>query len=464
MVSKLLRLCFLSTVTLVVHSASFPSKIYGVNLGSWLLIEPWMLPAEWASMGGESCPDCSNCIASEFSFAKEFPDKVDRVFNTHWDSWFNQDDVDRFVAAGLNTVRIPLGYWIVEPIVDRNNEFFARGGFRQLIRGLRQLKNAGIVAILAHHGLPGVQTPGQQFAGRCTHDVKFYTDYNYHRALIWSATMTAFSHLSPDFSSVISIQAAEEPLMDANMTPGYGTFQKHFVQTVRAVEFALGLSIPGLNNPRPPSSYNLTRAFQYAINQQIYDAEVRAVLQDSISVINQMAKEFGLQHLLTSISRSSKELLTTNFMDVNWQHNNPSNPADAKIGPQIYDSHLYFSFGGVAAPNEDAYMRSICHLDRVEADAALGNSPLMIGEWALPTEFYATDGFLFKWADAQKLAYSKGAGWIFFNFKIEISSTAGDMARQWSYFEGLKRGYLTRDPAAVHNPHVCDQYMKLVDE
>lgn len=32
-------------------------------------------------------------------------------------------------------------------------------------------------------------------------------------------------------------------------------------------------------------------------------------------------------------------------MDVNWQHNNPPNPADAAIGPMGYDNHLYYSFG-----------------------------------------------------------------------------------------------------------------------
>ena len=33
------------------------------------------------------------------------------------------------------------------------------------------------------------------------------------------------------------------------------------------------------------------------------------------------------------------------FMDVNWQYNNPANPADAAIGPAGYDNHLYYSFG-----------------------------------------------------------------------------------------------------------------------
>lgn len=57
-------------------------------------------------------------------------------------------------------------------------------------------------------------------------------------------------------------------------------------------------------------------------------------------------------------------------------------------------------------------MISICNLRRVENDAALGNTPLWFGEWALPTQFSASDEFLFKWADAQKLEYSKGRGWI----------------------------------------------------
>ena len=65
-----------------------------------------------------------------------------------------------------------------------------------------------------------------------------------------------------------------------------------------------------------------------------------------------------------------------------------------------------------------ALLRRIIHLtilsdlQRIQNDAALGNSPLWFGEWGLSTQFNATDDFLYKWADAQKWAYSKGAGWI----------------------------------------------------
>ena len=82
---------------------------------------------------------------------------------------------------------------------------------------------------------------------RCTSDVQFYvsdltrlcpilrsspslqTPKNYHRALIWTAVMTFFSHVDPNFGSVFSVQAANEPLMDANRTPGFGQCRSAFL-------------------------------------------------------------------------------------------------------------------------------------------------------------------------------------------------------------------------------------------
>ncbi|KAH9479277.1 Glucan endo-1,6-beta-glucosidase B [Psilocybe cubensis] len=442
-----------------------PDKIYGVNLGSWLVLEPWMLPAEWIAMGGQQCDDCSQCIASEFAFAEAYPDTVDTIFDGHWESWFNQPDVDQLVDAGINTVRIPLGYWIVEPLVNRTSEFYPKGGILQLKRGLKQLKASGIAAILDHHALPGVASPGQMFAGRCTNDVEFYTPYNYHRALIWTAVMTVLSHIDPDFGTVAGIEAMNEPIMDANQTPGLGGFQTNFVQVVRAVELALGIPVQGI----PPFS-----GFSSAVNvasslssvaklSSIFNSEVQQVLRDAAPILVQVSTQLRLDITLATLSSllSKRRSLVTSFMDINWQHNTPANPADAAIGPQGYDNHLYYSLHGVADANEDAYLTSVCNLERIQADAALGNTPLWFGEWALSTQFSASDTFLRKWADAQKFSYGKGAGWIFWNFKIEKSDLAGDTARQWSYMEGLRLGYLTQDPSKFNDPHVCDPYLNV---
>ncbi|KAJ2915952.1 hypothetical protein MD484_g4479, partial [Candolleomyces efflorescens] len=219
----------------------------------------------------------------------------------------------------------------------------------------------------------------------CTRDAQFYTPYNYHRALIWSGVMTALSHLDPAFRTVASLQAVNEPVMDANQTPGYGQFQKNFVQVVRAVELALGIHVRGVAPlSGPSSSRNVTGALSAASSSpNFFNSEVRQVLQDMVPVLIKVAQQLSLnlifdqQGLRVQLKRRSP--LITNFMNVNWQYNNPSNPADAKKGPQAYDNHMYYSYGGVAAANEEAYMTHICNLDRIEQDAALGNSPLWFG-------------------------------------------------------------------------------------
>ncbi|THG99809.1 hypothetical protein EW026_g2627 [Hermanssonia centrifuga] len=400
------------------------------------------------------------------AFAQAYPQTVDEIFNKHWTTWFTQDDINQLVAAGINTVRVPLGYWIIEALVDRQTEFFPRGGLRQLQRGLSQLKNAGIQAILDHHALPGVQTAGQMFTGRCTSDVEFYTEYNYHRALVWTAVMTTLAHLDPNFGSAFAIEAVNEPIMNADETPGYGDFQMNFVKVVRAVELILGIPVPGAQLASKITTSNFTAAIGTATStnsNDIFNDEVKSALQAAAPILAQIAVELSIPtifnfNLASAPVHNQRSPLVTNFMDINWQFNSPANPADAQIGPQGYDNHLYYSFGGVADPNEDAYLTSICNLQRVQADAALGDSPLWFGEWGLPTQFNATDEFLFKWADAQKLAYSQGAGWIFWNFKVEISEEAGDLARQWSYLNGVKLGFLTQDPSKVHDPNVCAPY------
>ncbi|KZW01212.1 glycoside hydrolase [Exidia glandulosa HHB12029] len=433
-------------------------KVYGVNLGNWLVSEPWMSPNEWLDMGGEDCDDCSTCIRSEFALAKALGKDADRVFQKHWDTWFNQSDIDRIKAAGLNTVRIPLGYWLVEPLVDRKTEFYPRGGLKTLKRQLLNLKKAGIQAILDHHALPGVSSPGQMFAGLCTSDVQFYTDKNYERALIWAAVMTAISHVDPDFSSAFSIQAINEPIMDASQTPGLGQYDIDFVQVVRAVEASLGI-FSGSNkfgldvNLDSGSGINLNVTLGTAAAKAKGSPLVKSALLKSIPILFEVARDIGVP--LTGVFQSNRKPLWTNFMDMTWQHTDPANPADAADGPQAYDDHLYYSFGGVADPNEEAYLTHLCHLNRLEIDETLGNVPMWFGEWSLATQFDATDEFLIKWADAQKLMYGKGAGWIFWSFKIEDGS---GQKKQWDYFEALRLGYFTRDPAAFHNAEVCAPY------
>lgn len=135
-----------------------PEKIKGVNLGSFLLIEPWMVPDAWGKIG------CSD-VYSEFACVQKLgQDAANAAFKEHWDTWLPQSDLQLMKDYGLNTVRIPVGYWIVEDLV-REGEFYPKGGLEYLDRFVGWAADAGVYVILDLHGGPGVQAKDQSFAG-----------------------------------------------------------------------------------------------------------------------------------------------------------------------------------------------------------------------------------------------------------------------------------------------------------
>jgi hypothetical protein len=136
------------------------SKIRGVNLGSHFIIEPWMASTEWSSMG---CKDAK----SEFDCVMQLgQDAADKVFAKHWDTWITEEDLDKMKEYGINTVRVPVGYWIIEDLVYQDSEHFPRGGLKYLDRLAGWAAQRNLYVILDLHGAPGAQEPDQPFTGQ----------------------------------------------------------------------------------------------------------------------------------------------------------------------------------------------------------------------------------------------------------------------------------------------------------
>ena len=148
--------------------------------------------------------------------------------------------------------------------------------------------------------------------------------------------MTALSHLDSNFDGVAAIEAMNEPIMDANQTPGLGgcmkitlffmknnltdiffVVQVNFVQTVRAVELSLGIPIPGITNAPSSNAANVSAALSGTSTlSSIFNAEVRQVLLDSIPILAQVSEQLGLnteftQNGLGSRLRARSPLVTT---------------------------------------------------------------------------------------------------------------------------------------------------------
>ena len=84
-------------------------KVRGVNIGSWLVTEPWMVPSIYVP-AFKSKPKTP--ILDEYTLCKYMGRSwCTKTLAAHYKSFITEQDFIDIAAAGLNHVRIPIGYW-----------------------------------------------------------------------------------------------------------------------------------------------------------------------------------------------------------------------------------------------------------------------------------------------------------------------------------------------------------------
>ena len=80
-----------------------PLQLRGVNLGGWLVMEPWMTPADSSGLPDEY--SIIQKLDARFGVATE-----QSLINTYRQSWTATQDLDNIKAQGMNVVRVPV-WW-----------------------------------------------------------------------------------------------------------------------------------------------------------------------------------------------------------------------------------------------------------------------------------------------------------------------------------------------------------------
>ena len=87
-------------------------KIRGVNLGGWLMLEPWIRPSLFDQFLNSSLQDTA---IDETSFNQVLGVvEATRQLEKHWEEWVTEDDFQKISDYGLNLVRLPFGWWHVK--------------------------------------------------------------------------------------------------------------------------------------------------------------------------------------------------------------------------------------------------------------------------------------------------------------------------------------------------------------
>ncbi|KAJ9115610.1 hypothetical protein QFC20_000935 [Naganishia adeliensis] len=123
------------------------TDVRGVNLGGWLLLEPFITPWLFENLDGS--------IVDEYTFAQnQDRGAAANALRNHWDTWITEDDFRQIRDAGLNHVRLPIGFWAFDV---SGGEPYIQGAKDYLYRAINWARQYGIKVIIDVHGAPGSQ-------------------------------------------------------------------------------------------------------------------------------------------------------------------------------------------------------------------------------------------------------------------------------------------------------------------
>lgn len=124
------------------------TKLRGVNIGGWLVTEPFITPSIY------NAHSVTDEVHDEWTLcAKLGKQGCYNVLKPHWDSWVKLADFQKIKNAGFNVVRIPIGYWAYADFGGP----YTSGQAPYLDNAIGWARTTGLKVIIDLHGAPRSQ-------------------------------------------------------------------------------------------------------------------------------------------------------------------------------------------------------------------------------------------------------------------------------------------------------------------
>ncbi|KAF9479440.1 glycoside hydrolase [Pholiota conissans] len=146
------KACILALVTSInALQFGFPyggQKVRGVSLSGWLVLEPWITPTIFDATNDPR-------IVDEYTY-KQYQNHSQALVKLqhHWDTFITEADFAAIAAAGLNHVRVPIGFWAFDL---RGGESYIQGQLAHLKKAVTWAQKYNLKVLISLHGAPGSQ-------------------------------------------------------------------------------------------------------------------------------------------------------------------------------------------------------------------------------------------------------------------------------------------------------------------
>lgn len=140
-------------------------------------------------------------------------DGAQAVLERHWDTFINESDFQYLATIGINTVRIPLGYWNLGPKFMSGTPFepvasVYENCWPRVLRAVNQAAKVGVGVLLDLHGAVGSQN-GQPHSGVSDGKTQLFDSQDN-----MDKTVEVLAFLAEQFAStnnVVGIELLNEP-------------------------------------------------------------------------------------------------------------------------------------------------------------------------------------------------------------------------------------------------------------
>ncbi|CAD6886608.1 unnamed protein product [Tilletia controversa] len=224
--------------------------IRGVNLGSWLITESWMMPKFYHDAQTSDQP-----LVDELSWIKAHSNRNDAYekLKSHYTTYLTEADFQLMQSYGLNSVRVPIPYWTLEDAASSPDEaYLFKGGRPQMRQMLLWCKKYNLDVLLVLHAAPGSQNAYDNSGSR--KGVFWQTKQSYYdRTITALETMTDFYVNNASYGGVVkAIIVMNEPLTTVNNPNQWiplPLLKKFYIDAYRAIRSRVSAAKGAQNMP-----------------------------------------------------------------------------------------------------------------------------------------------------------------------------------------------------------------------
>ncbi|TFK68459.1 glycoside hydrolase [Pluteus cervinus] len=206
-------------------------RVFGVNLGGWFVLEPFISPALFQKYPGASDEwTLSTAMAADTSAGGGLQQLED-----HYNTFITEQDIAEIAGAGMNWVRIPIPFWAVDKWPGE--PFLAQTSWKYILRAIEWCRKYGVRVNIDLHTIPGSQN-GYNHSGKGG-EVDFLNGVmgfaNAQRAMDYIRILSEF-FAQPQYNEVIGMFGImNEPLLDTIGRQQLSSFYLETYQMIRGI-------------------------------------------------------------------------------------------------------------------------------------------------------------------------------------------------------------------------------------